>query len=274
MWPALGAIVLFAACCGGPSSPAPPTGTEREPSAGSPLRLRFVSYNVNFGVAGDENGVHAVSALEPDLLVLQETNEAWETAFVAGLAARLPHHRFLPPPDRRAGGMAVMAKWPIASMEALPSPPGEGFFPALRIVVDSPAGKLQILNVHLRPPMSDGGSWVVGYFSTRGNREREAAVHAEALDRSLPTIVAGDFNEESDGAAVAIFLRKGYGDVLAQHAPGQRTWEWPVGEITLKLALDHILHDSRWLAAAGGISYAGRSDHYPIWADLELAPSD
>jgi len=53
--------------------------------------------------------------------------------------------------------------------------------------------------------MSDDGSWVKGYFTTRPDREREAVAYVAKLDPALPTIVAGDFNEEDDGLAMAVF---------------------------------------------------------------------
>jgi endonuclease/exonuclease/phosphatase family metal-dependent hydrolase len=236
--------------------------------AGAPARLRVVSYNVNFGLAGDRAGVEAVAALAPDLVFFQETNDAWRDALVAGLGARLPEHRFVPPPDMPAGGMGVMSRWPIALAEQLPAPTG-GLFFAWRVVIDAPGGPIQVLDVHLRPPISDGGSWVVGYFSTKSVRANEAAVHAESLDRNLPTIVLGDFNEESDGGAVQLFVRRGFEDALAQYAPRTRTWQWKVGPTTLRRQLDHILYDSRFSAAAAGVAEAGRSDHFPVWVDLE-----
>jgi endonuclease/exonuclease/phosphatase family metal-dependent hydrolase len=237
----------------------------------APERIRVVSYNVNFGLAGDRAGVEAVVALAPDLVFFQETNDTWRDALVTGLGAQLPEHRFVPPPDMPAGGMGVMSRWPIAIAEQLPAPAG-GLFFAYRVVIDAPGGPIQVLDLHLRPPISEGGSWVVGYFSTRSIRANEAAVHAESLDRALPTIVLGDFNEESDGAAVKLFTRRGFDDALAQFAPRTRTWQWKVGPTTLRMQLDHILYDTRFSAAAAGVAEAGRSDHFPVWADLERLP--
>jgi len=265
-----GFLAAGAACGGTPSKP-PPAG-ERVPSDGSPLRLRIVSYNVNFGLGGDTAGVRAVADLDPDLVLLQESNDAWAAAFTAGLGGELPHHRFTPPPDMPAGGMGVLSRWPILAVDQL-APPEDGLFFAWRVVIDAPGGPFQVLNLHLRPPISKGGSWVVGYFSTGGIREREAAVHAEALDPALPALVTGDFNEERGGPAIDLFERRGFTDVLAAFAPDRRTWEWPVGGITLRMQLDHLMYDAGWLAAGAGVADAGRSDHRPVWADLERAPA-
>lgn len=238
----------------------------RAAPAHAPQALRVMSYNVNFGLAGDPAGADAIASASPDVVFLQETNDDWE----ALLVARLPgfaFHRFGPPKRLPAGGMGVLSRYPIASIEELDSVGGPFF--AWRVVVDAPGGPLQVLDVHLRPPMSDSGSWVVGYFSTREDREHEIAWHVSRLDPKLPTLVVGDFNEEGDGRAVTVVKDRGFTDAIAQFAGATRTWEWPVGRFMLQFQLDHLLYDDRFVARAAGIVEAGRSDHKPIWADLE-----
>ena len=51
-------------------------------------RLRVATYNVNFGLAGETTTADAVRALEVDVLLLQETNAAWERALAEPLRAR------------------------------------------------------------------------------------------------------------------------------------------------------------------------------------------
>ncbi|MDB4958761.1 MAG: Endonuclease/Exonuclease/phosphatase family protein [Myxococcales bacterium] len=252
--------ILLAACSNGRPAlthePPPPSGA-----------MRVMSYNVNFGLAGDPAGVAAVGDARPDIVLLQETNRAWEAAFVHGLGDRYPHHRFTEPEGWPAGGMGILSRFPIVSIDQLPSHGGPFF--AWRVVLDSPLGRIQLLNVHLRPPMSDSGSWVVGYFSTREDREREIEYHLAALDPKLPTMILGDFNEEGDGRAVSRIKNLGYADAIDEHNGNKRTWEWPVSGFTLKFQLDHILHDDHFVAIASAIVEAGRSDHKPVWADFE-----
>lgn len=263
-------VVLIAACTS--TAPVAITSIASAPAArDAPVRpagaLRVMSYNVNFGLEGDPQAIAAIEQTRPQIVLLQETTDGWRDVLVRGLP-QYPHHRFSPPTDLPAGGMGVMSMYPIVSIEDLPSVAGP--FIAQRIVIDAPAGRIQLLNVHLRPPMSDGGSWVVGFFTTRDVREREMSWHAARLDRSLPTVIAGDFNEESDGRALAVADRLGFTDAIAQWTGKTRTWEWPVGRLTLRFQLDHILHDGHFTSSSAGVVEAGRSDHKPIWADLEL----
>ena len=236
-----------------------------QPKAAS--QLRVMSYNVNFGIAGDPATIEAIAGVGADLVFLQETNEVWQRALVARLGTAYPHVRFTHPDSWPAGGMGLLSKSPVVALEQLPS--FGGMFFAWRVVVDTKLGRIQVLNVHLRPPMSDGGSWVVGYFSTRDDRLREIEHHAAALDPRLPTLVVGDFNEEGDGRAIGFLLDHGFGDALAEHVGTRRTWEWPVGSVTLRFQLDHLMHDDHFIAVQAAIVEGGRSDHKPVWADFE-----
>ena len=249
-------LVLVGCASGGDPTPPLPEGA---------VRLRVMTYNMNFGVAGDRAGVAAITAAHPDIAVLQETNAEWQAA----LRGTFPHERFQHPKTAwAAGGLGILSKWPITAIDELTSDGGPFF--AWRIVVDAPGGPLQILNVHLHPPMDiESGSWVIGYFSTRSNREREARDHVAKLDKTLPTIVAGDFNEEDEGRAVAIFSERGLANALPRFRPDADTWQWPVGATTLRFRLDHILYEeARFRAVAADVVDKGRSDHAPVWADL------
>jgi endonuclease/exonuclease/phosphatase family metal-dependent hydrolase len=264
-------LLLIAAC----SSPTPISHVTSEPQPvhvtpdPTAPKLRVMTYNVNFGLAGDRAGVEAIASASPDIVLLQETTPEWETALVDGLGARFPHHRFEATRNHWvAGGMGLMSRWPIVKVETLTD--GGGPFFAHRAIVDAPSGPIQLLNVHLRPPMSDGGSWVVGYFSTRGDREREANAHVAKLDPAIPTIIAGDFNEEDEGMALAVFGKRGFANALPEFQPDADTWHWDVNkDVRLRFRLDHVLHDRHFRAIDAAIVEAGRSDHVPVWVDLE-----
>jgi vancomycin resistance protein VanJ len=263
-WISLCLFLALAACSHACSDPHPVATPPTAPAAGP---LRIASYNVNFGLAGDPRGVAAITGIDADVVFLQETNDRWEAAFVDALGARFAHHRFTAPHELPAGGMGVLSKYPISALDELAAP-GAPFF-AWRAVVDAPRGKLQVLAVHLRPPMSDDGSWVVGFFSTRQNRLDEITHDLTALDPALPTVILGDFNEDHSGLALGKLRELGYADAVHQFAGDARTWEWPVGGITLRLQLDHIFTDKRLRATGATIVEAGESDHKPIVAVLE-----
>jgi endonuclease/exonuclease/phosphatase family metal-dependent hydrolase len=264
-------IALLVACGsngGGSTVSSTPPTPQPTPNLVLPGRMRVMTYNVNFGGRGDRAGVEAVASASPDIVLFQETTPEWESALVAGLGARLAHHHFEDTQGNwAAGGMGVMARWPISKVERLDG--GEPFY-AHRVIVETPRGPIQLLNLHLRPPMSESGSWVVGFFSTREIREREAKRHVARLDRSLPTIIAGDFNEEDDGLGMAVFRAAGFTNTLPQFHPDAPTWQWPLSrDMALRFRLDHVMVDGRFRAVDGNVVTAGISDHYPVWVDLE-----
>src|SRR4051812_41940830 len=106
------AAVVLALGCARARAPAPAV-----PRYDGPV-LRLLTCNVNFGIAGDRATIDAIRDARADLVVLQETNAAWERALRAALAADLPHMVF----HNRggAGGMAVLARVPLVAVDLLP----------------------------------------------------------------------------------------------------------------------------------------------------------
>ena len=248
-------VLVIGLACGHPPA--------ERPRAPDGPALRVLTYNVNFGIAGDDETIAAIRDADADLVLLQETNAAWEHALRAALSDRLPgmifRHR------GGAGGLAVLSRLPVVEAEFF-APVGEGWFPAARVVVQAPFGRVQALSVHLRPPVSDGGSFLSGAFTTPAVRFGEIRDFFARLAPAYPTLIAGDFNEEEDGDAVKFLVGKGLISALARYAPGQPTWRWPTPIGTLHKQLDHVLYDARLEAVSAEIRSRGRSDHLPVIA--------
>src|SRR4029077_15466115 len=168
---------------------------------GAQPEMRVMTYNVNFGIPGDGPTLAATDGGTPYFVFLQEINTAWDRALRAQFAGAYPHMAFYP--RGGAGGIGIMSRLPFRGQQLI-APEGDGWFPALRLVLDSPLGPVQVLVVHLRPPVSDGGSFVAGHFVLPRIPARHTAGFTASLDPALPTLVVGDFNEEEgDGKALA-----------------------------------------------------------------------
>lgn len=252
----------------GSPSPTPPSGTsslgrERfEPTpvpAGTP-ELRVLSFNINYGVGHDPSNVAAVAEADADLVLLQETTAESEAVFREALAGTYPHVLFRD--CCNAGGLGVLSKHPIREEAWIE--PTVGWFPAWRVVVDTPLGPVQALDVHLRPPMSDGGSWVAGYFSTRDDRREEITAFFRALDPKLPTIIAGDFNEDAQGRAIAFLSERGLVSALPQVDPRAKTWRWQTKLGKLRMMLDHVVYGPGLQLRTAEVLDRGTSDHLPV----------
>lgn len=226
------------------------------------IELSVLSYNVNFGLAGDSSGIAAIVDANADVVLLQETTPEWEDALRGSEAVTSAwpyihfHHCC------GAGGLALLSRWPIAELEILEPPVGpDAWFPAARAVIATPAGELELLDVHLRPPVkTEDQGWLGALSSTPAIREAEIRHYLPALDPELPTLIAGDFNEGDGGRALDVLRDAGFVDVLAQLQVRGHTWRWGA----LRGRLDHVLVDERLDLIGGEILEAGRSDHLPL----------
>jgi endonuclease/exonuclease/phosphatase (EEP) superfamily protein YafD len=237
------------------------------------LVLRLVTYNLNFGIAGDGATIDALAHADGDVVLLQETNRTWEAALIRALGDRYPWRRF----EHRgaAGGIAVLSKHPITKVEILEPSVEGGWFPAMWIVVKTPAGPLQLLNVHLRPQLSESGSVVSGYFSTPAIREAEMTAFAKKLDPDLPAFIGGDFNESTSGRATSRMVESGFVDVVDQLAPETETWRWNTSVGKIESSLDRVLYRPRdgLKAIDARVLKKGRSDHLPVVTIFEMVPA-
>lgn len=262
--PAALAVALLSSGCSHPPA--------RVPAAPGPrASLRVMTYNVNFGIAGDGPTLAAIETGQADVVFLQEINKPWETSLRARFGAAYPHAIFYP--RGGAGGIGVMSRLPIRAQQLIPREESDGWFPALRLVLDSPLGALQVLVVHLRPPVSDGGSFVSGHFTSPAIHEKEITRFCQSLDRALPTMVVGDFNEEEDGRAITYLAGAEWKmkSALPEFAPGRPTWRWPTALHTFEGRFDHLIYDPRLEPLSAEVLDAGRSDHFPVVGVFVLA---
>ena len=230
-------------------------------------RVSVMTFNVNFGLAGDAATVAAGAQHDADVIFLQETTPQWEQVLQSQFGTTYPHIEFKHAAGG-AGGLGVMSKLPIERIDYLPA---TDWFPAARVVLDSPVGRLQVLNVHLRPAISNSGSAVSGYLTTPPVREQEISTFAAALDKALPTLILGDFNENERGRAVRWLAANGYTSALPQFAPKAQTWRWRTSYLSLNGRYDHLCYDSRLTPLRVEVRNAGRSDHLPVVGVFALA---
>ena len=224
--------------------------------------LKIATWNVNFGGSQKKRAAQIIRKMDADIVCLQETNARWQSSLVAELKDLYPHMLFHN--SRAAGGQAVLSKIPIVEKDWFVA--GKGWFPVWILEAETTIGTLQIGSVHLRPPVSDTGSWVKGYFTTDSIRKGEITALKARMNSKLPSIIVGDFNESDSGDAVRYLEGQGMHNALPQFDRKGKTWRWYLGPIKLSNRLDHILYDSRLDVSACGVVRAGGSDHFPILA--------
>ncbi len=261
----IGCVVLAMACSGagearggGPGAAAPP------PKARDSLLV--MTYNVNFGVAGDRDTIELIRSSDADVILLQETNPSWEKSLRDALADSDAHMAFHHS-ARRAGGLGFLSRHPLSPDRLQESP--IGWFPAWRAVVDTPLGRIQLLNLHLRPPGRRHGGIVRSYFVSQEERLDETRAHIGLIDPSLPAVVAGDFNEDARGRSILFLARRGLESALERFHPSTPTWRWQTRIGLVRWQLDHILVGPALRASAAWVLDGGASDHVPVLARVE-----
>jgi endonuclease/exonuclease/phosphatase (EEP) superfamily protein YafD len=147
-----------------------------------------MTYNVNWGGACADLAVAIIRAEQPDIVCLQETNAEWEKYLRGALAREYRYISFRESAGRAGGGLGFLSKVPAAEVAYVPS--DTGWFDGWIMGFQTGVGKVQVLNVHLRPPVSDRGSWVSGYLTTGDDREREIK-QFYARQRRMDHIVYG-----------------------------------------------------------------------------------
>lgn len=224
-----------------------------------------MSYNVEFASFHQPATLDAIAAAGADVVMLQEVNLVWERALHERFDGVYPHAAYHA--KRGAGGLAVLSRFPLQDDRLLPP---TDWFPAQHVVVDAPAGPVQLLHVHLHP-MLDGGDPVKGYFTSPPIRRREIEAYVAALVPGLPVIIAGDFNEEPGGGVFAFLETRGLRRVDTGATP---TWEyhgdWKGQPVNLRLRLDHVVLGAPLTASAAEVLSAGASDHRPVVATIAL----
>lgn len=226
-----------------------------------------MTYNVHYGNPAPQTFLDAIERANVDIVLLQEITSEWRDLLEKRFKDRYAHRAFH---TGRAGGIAVLSKLPIKRDDLWHAHQTGAYFPAQRIILDTPKGDVQVLNVHLRPAI-ENGSWIKGFMSTPPIRQKEIAAHWDKIDTTLPTIVAGDFNEDPDGLAIRFLAGRGLARVPTT---GPTTWHYAKtvkGQAwdLLKMDIDHVLVDGNFTTKNAHVMDAGTSDHRPVVVTIE-----
>ena len=93
----------------------------QEPKPGS-AAVKIMTYNINYGLEGDEDTIEAIRSGCADIVLLQETTDGWEEALREEFKQDYPHMIF-----RHccgAGGLAILSRYELEEKDYIPSPSG------------------------------------------------------------------------------------------------------------------------------------------------------
>ncbi len=240
----------------------------REPSADT-VHFTVQSYNVELLHFGDEDTVTAVGDELADIVVLQEVTPEWEATLRSRYSEQYQHMIFRS--EAGSGGLAVLSHFPLSDQGLREGP--NGWHPAWHLEVETPAGPLQVLNVHLRSPLTGRDNALDAALSTREDHLVSIELFSDSCNNGVPTLILGDFNEDVNGAAIRFLEGLGFQNALPLYHPGQITWRYRALAGQLDKTLDHILFDDSLVSLNSWVSAAGNSDHFPVLAHFEVSPN-
>jgi endonuclease/exonuclease/phosphatase family metal-dependent hydrolase len=245
--------------------------------------------------------VDGLRALSPDVITLQEVREipgqlANQAETLAAALGMQFHFAAATPWGGGDEGLAILSRLPLVARGAHELPhavPTERRM-LLSATLDTPAGRLELFTTHLNYRLTDGGK----------REDQIVAIDriASEVPSELPRILTGDFNATPDSDEIR-FLR-GLHTSGGRRTYWQDAWERRHGRAdgftwaranpyTARLhwldrdrRIDYIfvgalkrdgrglVHDCRVVLDVPGADGALPSDHYALFAEVQLGPLD
>lgn len=238
--------------------------------------LRFATYNVYWkNSSKNKHNPHSIISLikeiNPDIIALQETYCFSANRLKKHFKKTHPYYLFRScNHNGNEDGLGLLSKYPIVKNIYFPAV--YGWFPGWLYVIKTPKGYLQVLNVHLNPRLvcdNNIGIFAEGIWATPKFRLMEISYYYKYLNPCLPTIIAGDFNEGDNGAAVNFLRRHCFRDLLMMLPNHIKTWRYQWACFNFSERYDRIyctsdIHPYRRCQ----VLQKGYSDHFPVVIDF------
>lgn len=225
--------------------------------------ISVLTYNVNYKLI-NKKIIPVLDSINADIVCLQETNKKWEEIIRNGLEYKYAHMKYRN--SNASGGLAVLSKYPIIDVKYIRNRPG--WFPAAIITIKKDQDILQILNVHLKPPLSDKG-WIGWKASFKADEihVKEMRQFIDSLNPNLPTIILGDFNESDKGKCLKwLKTEHNFTDALPLFNKRTKTWRF----ILLRGRYDHLVFNKKITCTFARVYKKGRSDHFPVYGEFKI----
>ncbi|NJP51123.1 endonuclease/exonuclease/phosphatase family protein [Streptomyces sp. SBST2-5] len=231
-----------------------PYGKSPDPTGRPLVSLRVLTSNVEFGRATPAL-VDAVRRHTPDLVFVQECDDTCDAALQKELATAYPHRAA----DIGGGseGSVILSRHPLR-----PTPGVEATMGMPGAIADIDGHDVRLQLAHPMPPVpGQTALW---------QRELARLRDLAAADRTIPTVMAGDFNASQDHAAFRALLDTGLYD--AARLTGQdRTPTWPSHTTpAFGAQIDHVLVTDDFTATRTRFLDLPDTDHRALLTDLTL----
>lgn len=217
--------------------------------------IKVLSANVYFHNRSAKRLLDIVGEESPDIVLLVEYTAAW-AAQLDELRVAYPH--YLEGPQRNPYGVALFSRFEFDAIKRIPV----GYAEGIQAVVRTPDGPFTLIGVHLRSPTSPSDA------AMRNTQLDGLATRVSRL--TGPLAVIGDFNITPYSPYFEDWLAR---TRLTDTRRGRTlSPSWPVQLPILGIPIDHcVVSRGVVIVRHRGLPAFG-SDHYPILAELALAP--
>ena len=135
-----------------------------------------------------------------------------------------------------------------------------------------PAGAVQVLNVHLRPPSGELLSIAMGGGRLGEIHQREIEALLSKAEPDKPVLVVGDFNEPEGWPATRWLMDQGYESAFSRLDPRPGTCCVRFAGLEMFVAVDHMFHTRRLTCTDAAVIAEDTSDHRPLRAEFRVTP--
>ncbi len=216
-----------------------------------------------------------------DAFLLQELpNRRYAEALAAALNAQSDQNYHLDYSFRLR--IAVVSRWPVTTAATMNMPEPQSLFGALRVLVETEAGPLELVSVHLDPILklrNREGFVRVGFAALgllrelffQNARSRSVNQLTEWMQRPLstptPTVIGGDFNTVPGTIAITRMTRR-YRDALAGSGNFFSGTYWKIA-LPIKPRVDFLFHSGELDTRSAKVADIRTGDHFPVVATFE-----
>lgn len=222
--------------------------------------LKFYAANVLQKNTNPDLLITEIENKDPDVLLLTETNKRWMND-LKDAVAKYPYRVEIP--LNNTYGMLLYSKLELIN-------PQQRFLvddsiPSIHSVMKLRSGKEIMLHaIHPTPPMPQENP-------TSTDRDAEMMIVAKmALERNLPTIVAGDFNDVAWSASSTLF--KNVSSLLDIRIGRGFFNSFNTTSFIMKWPLDHFFVSEEFRLVEVKTGEEIDSDHYPFYVSISLEP--
>lgn len=205
-----------------------------------------------------ERTAELIERLDPEIVLLMETDQAWMDAMQPALA-----------PYAHQTGKALDNKYGILFASKLPTREmtiqdlAQKDTPSIFATVAAAEHEFRVIGLHPRPPRPG-----------QDTEERDAEIIVAAKrsqDTSSPVLAIGDFNDVAWSDTTQLF--KNVGGFLDPRIGRGTFATFPADQLWLGWPLDHLFVTEEFMLAEMRVGEAVGSDHRPVIARLCLDPA-